>query len=146
MTQPYDKAGLLGIVKSLAQALDDDDYETVRALLAPDVVYEIGDETIVGPQAVVASYRAASEMAHRLFDRVEYGHQVIGTVERTKFRVRYTDVLTAGDETHVHHAEQEVTVDLELGVARIVETPVPGERQKLDEFMERHSISRTDTR
>ena len=142
MTQPYDKSSLLQMVKSLAQALDADDYEAARAVLAPDVSYEIGDEKLVGPDAVLASYRSASEMAQRLFPSVEYRHQVIGTVERTKYRVRYFDVLTAGEETHEHVAEQMVTVDPQLGVVRIVDTPVPGEREKLDEFMERHHITR----
>ena len=142
MTQPYDKSSLLQTVKSLAQALDDDDYEAARGLLSPEVVYEIGDERLVGPDAVLASYRSASAMAHRLFPGVEYRHQVIGTVERTKYRVRYSDILTVGEDTHEHIAEQAVTVDPQLGVVRIVDTPVPGEREKLDEFMEEHNITR----
>jgi hypothetical protein len=36
---------------------------------------------------VIDSYRTASEMAHRLFDRVEYGHTVIATDDPDTFRV-----------------------------------------------------------
>lgn len=130
------------VVESLATALDEDDYESARAVLAPEIVYEIGDETLVGREAVVASYRSASEMAHELFDGVGYGHEIVAAVDEATFRIRYLDLLTAGGESHSHYAEQEITVDPELGVVRIVHIPLPGEREKVDAFMARHNISR----
>lgn len=134
-TRPVD------VADRLAQALDDDDYETARALLSPHVVYEVGDETLVGPDAVVDSYRAASTMGRQMFDELGYGHETPTPVGEGSFEVRYTDVLTIDDDTHVHYARQEITVG-DGGVTRIVDRPVPGEREKVDEFISRHGISR----
>jgi hypothetical protein len=132
----------IDIVESLARALDEDDFTTAASTMAERVEYLIGGQTIRGPDAVVASYRAASETARRLFDGVTYGHEVIPTDDPSSFRVSYSDELSAGSETLRHLAEQHVTVAPGEGVVRIVDVDVPGERERLDEFMQRHRISR----
>jgi hypothetical protein len=130
------------MVETLAQALDRDDYQMAASVLADRVEYTVGDEAIVGPDAVVASYRAASEMAHRLFDEVGYHHEVLVTDDPITFRVGYTDVLTVAGETLVHSAEQVVTATPDDGVIRIVNVDLPGERERVDEFLTRHGLSR----
>lgn len=127
----------------MATALDHDDYEGAHGLLHREVVYEIGDESLYGPDAIVESYRSSSEMAHDLFDTVGYGHEIVETDSPT-FTVRYRDVLTVDGETHTHFACQEITVSPDRVVTRIVDRPVPGERAKVDEFMARHNLTRPD--
>ena len=129
-------------VEALAQALDDDDYVTAASTMAEHVEYSIGDQLMYGPQAVVASYRASSEMARRLFDQVGFGHEVVPTDDPYSFRVTYSDVLTVGDETLTHTAEQQVTVAPDEGVVRIINLDLPGEREKVDRFMARHGLER----
>ena len=129
-------------VKALARALDDDDYLTAASTMAERVEYTIGDLLIQGPQAVVASYRAASEMARRLFDQVGYGHEVAPTDDPYSFRISYSDVLTVGDESLTHTAEQHVTVAPDEGVVRIINVDLPGEREKVDWFLARHGLER----
>lgn len=129
-------------VEKLAAALDLDDYATVAEMLSDDVVYRVGDRVLRGPDAVIASYRAASEMAHRLFDDVRYDHRVIPTDDPDFFRVEYSDVLTVAGETHTHQAEQHVTALPDVGVVAILDVEVAGEREKVDEFMARHGLSR----
>lgn len=129
-------------VEALARALDGDDYVTAASTMAERVEYTIGDQLINGPLAVVASYRASSEMARRLFDEVGYDHEVIPTDDPYSFRVSYSDVLTVGDETLTHMAEQHVTVAPDEGVVRIINVDVPGEREKVDRFMARHGLER----
>jgi hypothetical protein len=136
MTSPIE------FVEALAQALDADDYEAAAATMADDVVYTIGDRVLHGPEDIVASYRDASAMARRLFDEVEYDHEVFPTEDPNTFRVSYSDILTAGGETLAHMAEQHVTVSSESGVTNIVNVDVPGEREKVDEFLTRHGLSR----
>lgn len=130
------------LAETLARALDADDYTAAASTMAEDVEYTIGDESFRGPDAVVASYRAASDMAHRLFDQVRYDHQVMTTADRNVFRISYSDELTVGDETLGHKAEQHVTVTPGVGVIRIVNVDVAGEKEKVDAFMERHGLSR----
>jgi hypothetical protein len=110
--------------------------------MAEHVEYSIGDQLMYGPQAVVASYRASSEMARRLFDQVGFGHEVVPTDDPYSFRVTYSDVLTVGDETLTHTAEQQVTVAPDEGVVRIINLDLPGEREKVDRFMARHGLER----
>ena len=43
--------------RRFAAALDAENYETVRASLAAGCVYEAPEEMLVGPEAIVASYR-----------------------------------------------------------------------------------------
>lgn len=136
MTEP------IQYVEALARALDGDDYETVASVLSPDVEYAIGNELHRGKDAVVASYRTASELAHRLFDRVVYGHEILPADQSRPFRVRYSDDLTVGDETLRHIAEQRVTAVEDVGVTRILNVDVPGERERVDAFMTRHGLSR----
>jgi hypothetical protein len=127
-------------VEQLAEALDHDDYETAASAMSDRVNYSIGDKEIQGPEAVVASYREASERARRLFDRVVYGHHVMETSEPNTFRVRYSDSLTFAGETLNHVTEQHVTVSSDQGVIRIVGVDLPGEREKVDMFLERHGL------
>ena len=129
-------------VEALAQALDADDFETAAAVMAENVVYTIGDRVIHGREEIVASYREASAMARRLFDEVGYDHVVYPTEDRNTFRVGYSDILTVGGDTLAHMAEQHVTVAPGAGVVRIVNVDVPGEREKVDEFLARHGLSR----
>ncbi len=130
------------LVEKLAEALDGDDYATAASVMADRVEYTIGDKHVSGADAVVGSYREASEMAHRLFDRVEYSHHVMPTDDANTFRVSYSDTLTVAGETLNHMAEQHVTVSPDKGVVRIVNVEVPGEREKVDAFLERHSLTR----
>ena len=130
------------LVSRLAVALDSDDYVTALSTLADDVRYEVGGETLIGPQAVVDSYEAASIMAHKLFDEVGYDHEIVQSSPEGDFTINYVDILTIDDETLVHHARQKLTVDPNNGVTHIVNVELPGERDKVDAFLERHGKSR----
>lgn len=132
----------IDIVEQLAEALDRDDYTAAASTMADRVEYSIGDRELTGPKAVVDSYRTASGVAHSLFDRVEYGHQVSTTDDPNTFRVSYSDTLILSGETLTHMAEQHVTVAPGEGVVRIINVDVPGERDKVDAFLERHGLSR----
>lgn len=139
MTSPLD------YIKTLAQALDDDDYETATSVMTPDVEYVIGDQTLSGPAAIVASYKAASEMAHRIFDGVGYDHEIVATDDPDLFHIHYSDILTIGDETLTHKALQYVRAEEGKGVVHIINVDVPGERERVNDFLTRHGRSRDGT-
>jgi hypothetical protein len=132
----------MDLVERLAEALDGDDYATAASVMADRVEYAIGERRLRGPDSVVASYRGSSETAHRLFDRVEYGHHVVPTDDPNTFRVSYSDTLSVAGETLEHMAEQHVTVVPGEGVVRIVNVDLPGERERVDAFMRRHGLRR----
>jgi len=129
------------VVERLATALDSDDYRSAGAVLAQDLVYQVGGKVLVGPEAAIDSYRSASTQARTLFDKVHYDHEIIET-DGSTFRVKYLDILFIGDDRLVHNAEQLVTVDPDLEVVRIINVDVPGERENVDEFLAEHGRSR----
>lgn len=131
----------LEYVEMLAAALDRDDYETAALTMAEDVEYTIGGKHLVGPEAIVESYRASSQRARRMFDGVEYAHDVKPTEDPNRFRVGYQDILSIGTETLTHMAEQHVTAAADVGVTHIVNVDLDGEREKVEGFLARHGLS-----
>ena len=106
-----DDVDLLQVAAALASALDADDFESVAEMLGDDVEYRIGDVVHQGPDAVVASYRNGSASARRIFEQVEYSHEIIGLVGEHTVRIDYADDLSADGEHIEHHRAHPDVVD-----------------------------------
>lgn len=133
----------LDVVSTLANALDADDVERVEACLHPDVTYRINGTTQRGSGEVVASHRAGSALARRIFDHVGFGHEIIGFVDGDTIRVDFSDRLEANGESFEHHSVQDITVGTSGTILAIVDRPVDGQQTRLGEFMSRHGLSRS---
>jgi hypothetical protein len=130
------------VVERLARALDADDLQTARALLAGDCAYQSGDRTHRGPDQIVDWYAAASAWAHRAFDEVRYDSAVVEVAGAT-VTVRFTDyLLKAGGRWHRHRCLQEFTVGADGRIARIVHREIPGEREALAAYLWECGIER----
>ncbi len=127
------------VIAAWAAALDADDFATARALLAPDARYDIDDQTLRGADAILASYDDATRAAHRAFDEVRYRSEIAHTAPGAA-TIRFFDELRVGDAWHTHACEQDVTVDADGRVARIAHRDLPGERDRLREFLERTGV------
>lgn len=137
LARPEDPArGARSVAERFAAALDADAFEVARPLLAPGCVYEVRGETLVGPDAILRSYAAASRRARRAFDRVAYESAVEATESGAGARVRFVDVLGLGGREHRHTSRQHLTLDASrASVARIVHEDLPGEREALAAFV-----------
>jgi len=141
MTVPATRE-ILAIVSRLAHALDADDFTAARACLAEECVYVAPDGTKRGPDAIVASYAAASAWAQRTFDEVRYASEV-GEPMGPTVPVVFTDyVLRAGGRWHRHRCRQEFTVGANGAVVRITHHDLPGERERLDAYLRECGIAR----
>jgi hypothetical protein len=130
------------VVGRLARCLDADDFAGARALLADDCLYRVGDEVHRGPEAILASYRAASARAHALFDEVRYQSEVESTAAAIA-SVTFTDYLfKVGCGWHRHRCRQEFTVGADGRVVGIVHREIPGEREALDVYLRKCGIER----
>jgi len=130
------------IAAAMARALDADDLDAARALLADDCVYELRDDTLRGPEAVLASYRDASAMARRLFDEVRYESD-IESVSGATARVTFTDyLLKAGHPWHRYRCMQAFTVGTGGRIVRIVHEEIPSEREALERYFRECGIER----
>lgn len=129
------------VVARLAAARDADDFDTVSHLLARDCVYTIGEAIQSGPEAITASYRQGSVLAHRLFEAVAFSHQIVAVNERTVL-VDFEDVLTYRGDLLVHHSLQEFTVSRGGVITGISDVSDPSEGAKVQEFETRHGLRR----
>ena len=135
MVNPTGSEAVRDVVGRLARALDADDLEAAERLLSDECVYEAAGETHRGPEAITASYAAASARAHRLFDDVRY-ESVIEAVAGDTATVTFIDyLLKAGGLSHRHRCQQAFTVGPEGRITRIVHHDLPGEREALAAFL-----------
>jgi len=115
-------------------ALDADDFAAAEALIAPDAVYSVAGDTLVGPSAILDSYRQASCAAHAAFDAVGYRSTIVAETDRD-IAIRFFDDLRFGDRTHVHQCEQDVELSNEGLITRIRHRDIPGQRELVRQFM-----------
>src|SRR5262245_40037554 len=127
---------------ALARALDAEDFDTARPLLAADCVYETGAATLHGPDPILASYAQASTWARRTFDEVRYASDV-DPADGDTVTVTYTDyLLKAGGRWHRYRCQQVLTVGPEARITRIVHRELPGEREALEAYFRECGVER----
>ncbi len=130
------------IARAFVHALDHEDFAAAEPLLAPDCVYTIRSETIQSATEIIASYRAAAEWARTSFDRIRYESQL--TQESpSRFRVRYIDLTDHRGLTHRHECEQVFTFNNANQIDTIEHIDLPGERERLDTFLDRVGVTRS---
>jgi hypothetical protein len=136
MSAPQD---VLTVAVGLARALDADDFEAARGYLAAGCEYTIGDDRLVGPDAILASYAENSRRAHAAFQTVRYRSEP-GAADGRTVTMQYVDELEFAGEWHVHRCRQLLTIGPDGLVTRIVHEEIPGEHETLVAFVERHGI------
>lgn len=130
------------VVTAFARALDHNDFEAARTLLSSSCVYEVGGETLIGPDAVLASYAESARWVERNLDEVRYESEIVRETS-AGCTVLYTDYLMkVPAQWHVHRCEQDVFVDAEGRVTRIVHRDLEGEKERLASFFEAAGIER----
>jgi hypothetical protein len=120
------------VAARFAAALDADDFAAAGQLLAPDGRYEVRGEVLVGPGAILKSYREASEAARREFDRVTYSSRVIEATLWTA-TIEFADHIERAGVTHTFRSRQHLEVKGGL-ITAIRHEDLPGEWEKLTEF------------
>ncbi len=130
----------LMIAMRFASALDRCDFDVAASYLAPGCRYEINGRELVGPDAIIASYRENAGWARRALEHVFYESEV--KQEGDSFTVLYIDRLIHHGETHEHRSYQRLWLNDAGQVVRILHEDLPGEREKLDAFLARHGVKR----
>lgn len=123
------------IARTWALALDADDFAGAAALMSPACTYVLRQQTLRGIDAIIASYRQATESAHAAFDEVTYDSKV-REVSELSATIRYTDCLRKGTHRLEHTCDQKVYIDGEGRVVRIVHVDLDGESERLRAFLE----------
>jgi len=132
------------IAQKFATALDQNDFAAVAALLSADCRYELtkseftSETSLVGPAAIIESYRWHDTRARAAFDRVEYSSCVEG-VENMSATIRFTDALEKAALRHVYECRQHVTIKSGK-ICLIVQEDIPEGKAAIREFMKRVGV------
>jgi hypothetical protein len=130
---------------AFADFLDRSDFLSAAAMLASDCRYVTGSSirpegTLVGPHAILASYRRHDEQARSLFDRVEYSSEVEAVRDNSAV-IRFTDVIEKTGEKHTYRCFQRITFDENWRIEGIVHQDIPIEMTALRAFLGRVGVT-----
>ncbi len=101
----------LTIARLFAAALDRCDFTEASRYLSPDCRYQIGGGELIGPEAIIGSYRDSAEWGSRTLEQVIYESEV--EEGQDGLSVLFTDRI-------LHHGQKH--------------EELPGEREALDQF------------
>lgn len=133
------------VARAFADALDRNDFERAATWMSPDCRYDVSasalaaGDTIVGPEAILDSYRQSDQRARQVFDAVEYT-STVEAVHGSTAVVRFDDVLRKGGQEHHHHCRQHVTVGESHLIESIVQEDIPSEVTAVQAFKKRVGI------
>lgn len=133
------------VAKAFADALDRRDFDGAKAMLASTCRYDLtaasftSEGTLVGPDAIVESYRWHDARARNLFDRLEY-FSVVEAVDGMTAVIRFSDVLEKVGKRHTYSCRQRISVNESTVIDSIVQEDIPTETAAVRAFMERVGV------
>ena len=128
------------VASRFAVALDTEDYETVAELLSIDCEYVARSGVLIGPVAIVASYREAGAWAKASISSVTYESSV--RVVDEKFAVvTFVDHFEDSGLRHSYRCEQSLSIRADGKICRIVHLEIPGQREAADSFLRQIGVS-----
>jgi hypothetical protein len=128
------------VVQQFAAALDAEDYETVRASLSARCAYHSPAGLLVGPDAIVTSYRENGASARDRFDNIEYRSAVEPTAEDQAI-ITFIDRVMLVGAWHEFRCRQRIHLSASDLIDEIMHEEVPGERERLARFEARKGPS-----
>jgi hypothetical protein len=134
------------IAQAFADSLDRNDFERLTTMIAPTCRYDLTkaalttEGTLVGPDAILESYRWHDARARKLFDRVDYS-SAVEAVEGMTAVIRFTDVLEKMGKRHTYGCRQRITVNDSAVIESIVQEDFPAETVAVRAFMERVGVT-----
>jgi hypothetical protein len=129
------------VTERLAIALDRDDYAAATKCLATDCRYETAKQTFCGLNAVLQSFREASEWAHANLEEIVFTHSIEPCPDCTAV-IRFVDHIRHGSRQLRHECLMHVTVDTNQSISRLRLEDLPGEPARVAEFMTAIGLSR----
>ena len=138
--------GVRAVAQAFADALDRSDFEGVTRMLAPTCRYDLttasftSEDTLVGPNAILESYRWHGARERKLFDRVEYS-SVVEAIDGMTAVIRFTDVLEKEGQRHTYSCRQRITVEDSMVIGSIMQEDISSEIVAVRAFMERVGVT-----
>ena len=98
------------IARIFGNSLDQDDFETTKKLLSPNCRYQIGDEVLIGPEAICNSYEENMIEGRKKLDKLEWGKSEIEPINESEFFVHFTDYLSHKGIDFTHRCKQKLVI------------------------------------
>lgn len=117
----------------MAQALDREDFASARAVLALDCIYQTRTHILTGREAILQSYRDASQWGKEHLGQVSFSSSVRSEPDG-RWIIRYVDRIEHAGARHTYQCEQVLTFATSGEVIRIVHVELPGQREALMQF------------
>jgi predicted N-acetyltransferase YhbS len=124
------------VAMKFSKSLDADDFEAALQTLSPNCEYAFRGELIQSPDAIIHTYRVASEKAKCLFDRIEYKSEIT-EIGPDRVVVKFCDRLETHGQSHDYCSKQQLSFGPDGRIVRIDHDDIPGEREALDGFLEK---------
>ncbi len=129
------------IAQRFAGALDRNDFSEARRCLSPECRYQIGGDELLGQEVILASYSDSAKWAEQPLDKVIYESEVHGG-DAENMEVLFTDRIIHKGLTHEYRCRQRLSMNGAGKIIRIVHEELPGERERLNAFLESCGIRR----
>jgi hypothetical protein len=123
----------LQAAERFASALDAEDFARVPTLLAPNCAYHAPEALLIGPDAIVASYRQNAEAARRRFDQIEYQSRVEPGSPAAAL-ITFIDRVRIGGAWHEYRCRQRICVGAGGLIEEIRHDEIAGEKERLEQF------------
>ncbi len=122
------------IAAQFGMSLDKDDFATTKLLLGDDCRYVIGEEVLVGPDAICQSYEDNMIAGRKKLDKLEWGQSRIEELGGNKFYVHFTDHLGHKGVDYTHRCKQKLTIDTNGKIISIEHIYDQDEQDRLDAY------------
>lgn len=124
-----------------AEALDHDDFDRLPELLAPDCVYHNPGNDLIGPEAIITSYRQSSLWAHATFDSIRWDSSCEPEGDDAAL-ITFLDITDHRGQHHEYRCRQRVRVGSDGLIDEITHLPIAEEEGRLADFFERVGVVR----
>ncbi len=122
------------IATQFGVSLDNNNFNATKKLLSKDCKYIIGKETLIGPEAICASYQQNMIEGRKKLDKLEWGKSNIEAINNSEYFVHFTDYLTHQGIHHTHKCKQKLTINNSGKIILIEHINDLVEQNSLDEF------------
>jgi hypothetical protein len=132
---------VVDLIERFASALDRDDFDLAITMLGSDCIYETASETLQGPEAVIKSFKDATEWAHKNLDSIIYLH-TIEECQDCKNAIRFVDDVVHRGKQMRHQCLMHVTTGDKGKITKLRLEDLPGEKQKVADFLQVVGVKR----
>jgi hypothetical protein len=135
------KSSAFEFVDQFAFALDRDDFDLAISMLDAGCIYQAATEAHQGAEAVIQSFKDATEWAHKNLDIIVYLHSIEQCQDCTA-RIRFVDEVSHQGKQMQHTCLMHVTVRDDNKISKLRLEDLDGEKQKVSDFLQAAGIKR----